>query len=39
MSEEGSQPDGQPIKVDPAEFEVEEAGERRFRPAIPPDGR
>jgi hypothetical protein len=35
-SDQGSQPDGKPIKDDPAEFEVEEAGEESFPASDPP---
>jgi hypothetical protein len=35
-SDQGSQPDGKPIKVDPAENEVDEAGEESFPASDPP---
>ncbi|MBV9642679.1 MAG: hypothetical protein JO334_03825 [Verrucomicrobia bacterium] len=35
-SQQGSQPDGTPTKDDPAEFEIEEAGEESFPASDPP---
>jgi hypothetical protein len=34
--DEGSQPDQKPVENDPAEFEVEEAGEESFPASDPP---
>jgi hypothetical protein len=34
--DQGNQPEGKPIKVDPAEFEVDEAGEESFPASDPP---
>jgi hypothetical protein len=36
VQDEGGQPAGKPVKVDPAEFEVEEAGEESFPASDPP---
>jgi hypothetical protein len=35
-SDQGSQPEGNPNEVDPAEFEVDEAGEESFPASDPP---
>jgi hypothetical protein len=35
-SDEGSQPGGQPVEYDPAEFAVQEAGEESFPASDPP---
>jgi hypothetical protein len=36
ITDEGSEPGGKPVENDPAEFEVEEAGEESFPASDPP---
>jgi hypothetical protein len=36
VTDEGSEPGGKPVENDPAEFEVEEAGEESFPASDPP---